>query len=281
VTYEQLALKYGAAHGVGGANTHHTIVRDCDLGYIGGGDQMGGDRTVRYGNGIEYWANAHDNLVERCRLWEVYDAALTNQGSGSNIHQYNLVYRNNVIWNCEYSFEYWNRPENSETHNIVFENNTCINAGHGWGHAQRPDPSGRQLCFYTSPAPAKDVYIRNNIFYEAKENAFYAPTWSKEAIDALIMDHNCWYQAEGAMLSIDGKSYTMAQFAAYQADYAKEPHSICAIPGFDGDFRLTASSPCIDKGMETDRKADFDGTKVPQGPSPDLGAHEFSGPKLP
>jgi len=43
VLYEGLALKYGAAHGVGGGNVHHVTVRDCDFGYIGGGDQMGGD----------------------------------------------------------------------------------------------------------------------------------------------------------------------------------------------------------------------------------------------
>jgi hypothetical protein len=25
---------------------------------------------VRFGNGIEFWAGAHDNLVEACRIWE-------------------------------------------------------------------------------------------------------------------------------------------------------------------------------------------------------------------
>ena len=60
-----LALKYGAAHGIGGRNTHHITSRNCDFGYIGGGDQIGGDRTVRFGNGVEFWGDAHDNLVER------------------------------------------------------------------------------------------------------------------------------------------------------------------------------------------------------------------------
>ncbi|MFQ6099007.1 MAG: hypothetical protein ACE5O2_14855, partial [Armatimonadota bacterium] len=41
VIYENLALRYGGAHGIGGANTHHIVVRDCDLSYIGGGDQYG------------------------------------------------------------------------------------------------------------------------------------------------------------------------------------------------------------------------------------------------
>ena len=279
VIYENLALKYGAAHGIGGTDTHHIIVRDCDLGYIGGGDQMGGDRTVRYGNGVEFWAGAHDNVVERCRLWEIYDAALTNQSNGPNTPQYNIYYRNNVIWNCEYSFEYWNRPEKSVTHHVYFENNTCVNAGHGWGHTQRPDPSGRHLCFYTSPARASDFYIRNNIFFEAKTNAFYAPTWPKEDVAALRMDNNCWYQASGDMIRLEDGAYSMDQFPAYQSEQNKEPKSMVAIPGFadaaNSNFHLAEGSPCVDAGADVGLEADYDGTPVPQGGAPDIGAFEY------
>ncbi len=249
VVYDGLALKYGAAHGIGGANTHHIIVRNCDLGFIGGGDQMGGEKTVRYGNGIEFWAAAHDHLVEGCRLWEIYDAALTNQSSGPRTPQYNITYRNNTIWNCEYSFEYWNRPEDSETYNIVFEHNTCYNAGGGWGHAQRPDPSGRHLCFYTSPAPHRDFHVRHNIFCGAVTNAFYAPQWPRTAIDALSMDHNCWWQPSGAMLLLNDQPMTAAEFGAYQHEYNKEPHSIVNDPLFIEpaacDFRIKPESPCL------------------------------------
>ena len=92
VTYENLTLKYGAAHGVGGAATKFITVRNCDIGYIGGGDQRGGEHTVRFGNGVEFWHNAHDCVVEGCRIWEIYDAALTNQASGSAVpaSQYRL-----------------------------------------------------------------------------------------------------------------------------------------------------------------------------------------------
>lgn len=278
VIYENLAIKYGAAHGIGGAGTHHIIVRDCDFGYIGGGDQRGGKHTVRYGNGVEFWANAHDCLVERCRLWEIYDAALTNQSNSPHTKQYNLVYRNNVIWNCEYSFEYWNRPTNSKTWNVRFEDNTCVNAGHCWGHTQRPDPSGRHLCFYTSPADAKGLCIRNNVFYEAKSNAFYAPTWPKETVAGLRIDRNCWYQAKGKMIRFASKDYAMGQFDAYRSDTGMEPNSIIARPMFRDaaklDFRLEKDSPCIDVGGDTGTKRDFDGTPIPQGRAADIGAYE-------
>ena len=281
VVYENLALKYGAAHGIGGGNTHHIIVRDCDLSYIGGGDQYGGDRTVRFGNGVEFWGAAHDNIVERCRLWEIYDAALTNQSLGPATVQANITYRNNIVWNCEYSFEYWNRPEASRTENISFEHNTCMGAGHGWGHTQRPDPSGRHLCFYTSTAPAQDIIVRNNIFCLAKSQAFFAPGWSDEAVQALVMDGNCWYQPGGTMVNLMDTPFTMAQFAQYQTQRDKEAHSITARPmlvDFEGgDFGLAPGSPCIDAGVATRVKEDFEGRTRPQGAAPDIGAYEMPG----
>jgi hypothetical protein len=281
VTYENLALKYGAAHGVGAALAHHTIVRDCDFAFIGGGDQMGNGRQVRFGNGIEFWATAHDNLVERCRLWEIYDAALTNQSLGPRTPQYNITYRNNVIWNSEYSFEYWNRPEDSETHDVYFLHNTCVNAGYGWGHAQRPDPSGCHLRFYASPAPTRNIVVRDNIFAGATGPAFYAPQWTKGQIDGVVMDHNCWYQPEGMMIQLQGSSYTMLDFAKYQAVWTKEPHSICAAARFvdtqKRDFHLAAGSPCIDAAAADGSGRDFDGVPVPQGKAPDMGAYEFGG----
>jgi hypothetical protein len=252
VVYDGLALKYGAAHGIGGHNTHHITTRNCDFGYIGGGDQMGGDGTVRFGNGVEFWAGAHDNVVENCRFWEIYDAAMTNQNGGAVAEQYNLVYRNNVVRNCEYSFEYWNRPAESSTHDVIFENNTCVNAGGGWGHAQRPDQNGRHLCFYSSPAQARGIHIRNNIFYQATNNAFFLHHWSDEAIRALDMQGNCWYQPTGAMIRLigpgGGEEYSMDQFSAFQAKYGLDKGSIAADPGLvdpaKGDFRLKPDSPC-------------------------------------
>ncbi|MCP4639075.1 MAG: hypothetical protein GY851_01505 [bacterium] len=280
VVYENLAVLYGAAHGIGGASTHHIVVRDCDFGYIGGGDQMGGDRTVRFGNGVEFWANAHDCLVERCRFWEIYDAALTNQSNGAATRQVNIVYRDNLIWNCEYSFEYWNRPEDSLTQEVYFENNTCFNAGHGWGHAQRSDPSGRHLCFYTAPAQLDGFYVRNNIFVESTKNGLYAPGWTPEQIAALTMDNNCWFQAEGVLMNVAGKSYTAAEFAQYQADWNQERNSFVADPkvvdAAAHDYGLREGSPCIDAAVPSrGRTGDFARTPVPQGAAPDIGAHEF------
>ncbi len=271
-TYEDLALKYGAAHGVGGGSTHHIVVRNCDISYIGGADQMGGGQQVRFGNGIEFWGAAHDNLVEGCRIWEIYDAALTHQNMGDVVREVNITYRNNIIWNSEYSFEYWNRPAESVTSGIRFIHNTCVNAGHGWSHAQRPDPSGRHLCFYASQAADSDFVVANNIFCEAATNALYAPDWSKEALAKLTMDGNLWLQKKGAMISADHRFYPLERFAEYQAAHATEAHSRTGDPLFRNaaahDYRLRPGSPAIGGGVPLDAN----GRPASSGKAPDVGA---------
>jgi hypothetical protein len=162
--------------------------------------------------------------------------------------QDSITYRNNVISNSEYSFEYWNRPaDSSRTRNIRFEHNTCVNAGSGWGHRQRPDPGGRHLCFYYSSAPAEGIVIRDNIFAGATDNAFYAPDYERAQLASLNTDHNLWCQPVGEMIRLKGASYDMAHFADYQRELSLEPHSVAAEPRFADaarrDYRLAPGSP--------------------------------------
>jgi len=249
VTYQDLDLRYSGAHGIGGGNTSHIIVKNCDLSFIGGGFLLlpGYSNLVRYGNGVEFWQNAHDNLVDGCRFWEIYDTALSNQGFEKNT-QTNIRYINNIIWDCEFAFECWDRPEDSVMENIYFENNTCINSGSGWSHTQRPDPGGRHLLFYENPSKSRSVYIRNNIFYQQihhdSEWCFVlCNDWSAN----LIVDHNCWYQPSGPMIVWPSNKWTMAEFANYQAKTGKDAHSIASDPLFvdidKHDFRPAANSP--------------------------------------
>jgi hypothetical protein len=245
ITYENLSLRNGAAHGFGGGNTHHIIVRNCDLGWIGGGHQFTtpSGTPVRFGNGIEFWENSHDNLVEGCRIWEVYDAALTNQGSANN-SQINITYRDNVVWNCEYSFEYWNRGPESTTRNIRFEHNTCVNAGHGWGHTQRPDPNGRHLMFYSNSAQTTGFCACKNIFSNATESCLRMDNdWTA----GLVMDRNCWFQSGPVLMRFLNAQFAPTQLADFQRRTCMDAHSIVAAPKFVNavhlDFRLAEDSP--------------------------------------
>jgi len=246
VVYDGLALKYGAAHGFGGGDTSDLVIRNCDIAYIGGGHQFTREdgHPVRFGNGIEFWGAARDNLVEGCRLWEIYDAALTNQGHGPTSKEINIVYRNNIIWNAEYSFEYWNNPETAETRNILFENNTCVNAGVVWSHAQRPDRNGSHLMFYTNKAKSSGIVIRHNVFYQSTEwgSRFCAGWDPRPEIDA-----NLWYEPDGCLSWFFKDKLPAADIDGYRQKTGFDQHSVFADPGFvdvaAGDFRLRPDSP--------------------------------------
>lgn len=244
LVFDSLAIMYGAAHGFGGGNTRHIVIRNCDLAYIGGAHQFTrpDGRPVRYGNAIEFWNAAHDHLVENCRIWEVYDAALTNQGRGPDSRQINITYRNNLIWNAEYSFEYWNHPKTAVTRNIRFVNNTCIGAGRGWAHEQRPDPNGSHLMFYSNTAETSGIQIRDNIFYDHTDwGSRYTGGW-----DVLPgLDQNVWYSEHGVMVYWFREK--IASFDQYRETTGLEPHSLFTDPEFvdpgNGDYRVASDSP--------------------------------------
>jgi hypothetical protein len=280
VVYEGLHLLYGAAHGIGGSNSHHVTVRGCEISYIGGGLLT---PTVRFGNGIEFWEETHDNLVEGNRIWQIYDAALTNQGAGQST-QANIVYRNNVVWDAEYCFECWQRPASSEIHDIYFENNTCAYSGHGWGHEQRPDPNGWHLIFWGMEAPPTNFFVRNNVFYEALLCAFESWDGDGSWLAGAEVDYNLYLQSTGAVACTHQGDYTQAEFAAYQSDTGRDVHSVAADPLFvsaeQADFHLLAGSPAIDRGVDNGLSFDLDGAPRPQGAAIDLGAYEHS-PSVP
>lgn len=248
VTYDGLWVRYGAAHGFGGGGTRNITIRNCDVCWIGGGLQFWkyDDRTrkiahpVRYGNGIEFWGNASNNLVERNRLWEIYDAALTNQGRDDS--ETDIVWRDNVIWNAEYSFEYWNARLTS---NVTFEHNTCVDAGRGWAHSQRPDPNGAHLMYYHNRAATTNFVVRSNIFCRATE-------WTaRSGLDwryGLVHDSNLVWNEGGVpvMRWLDGKSLALLDWNGYRA-LGFDPHGVFARPVFVDearrDYRLLKGSP--------------------------------------
>ncbi|MFX0069500.1 MAG: hypothetical protein ACFFAO_00200, partial [Candidatus Hermodarchaeota archaeon] len=224
IIYENLHLMYGGAHGIGGGNTCNITVKDCDFSYIGGSELPGNIyNNIRFGNAVEFWANASNNIVEGCNIWEIYDAGITNQGIEENNVQNNLIYRNNTIWNCEYSFEIWNQPASAQMHNVYMENNTCYNAGFGWGAPQRYDPHGYHVLLGYTTANTSDVFIRNNTFYETTISCIYVatPNWYTNA----TIDYNRYYSTALVFIN-DSIYYGTSQFAEYQAGTGFDEHSI-------------------------------------------------------
>lgn len=176
IVYENLALAYGAAHGFGGGSVKRITIQNCRISFIGGGHQFTTEsgRPVRFGNGIEFWSCAEDMKVVGNLVYQIYDAALTNQGRAPSDSPHKSIERNilwtkNVISFSEYSFEYWNGDSGQITENVQFVDNDCYDAGYGWAHNQRPDINGAHLMFYHNSAQTKNFVVANNRFLRSTE----------------------------------------------------------------------------------------------------------------
>ncbi len=279
IVYDGLHLRYGAAHGIGGGGTANITIRNCDICWIGGGLQYWNKDPktglplwpTRFGNGIEFWGGCGHNLVERNRLWQIYDAALTNQTKDSPAPETDVIWRDNVIWQAEYSFEYWNHDKNSYTANILFEHNTCIDAGGCWSHDQRPDPNGAHLMFYDNAAPTTNFVVRNNLFVRTTDRSTrFFNDWRVKhpaAHDGLVMTNNLYWIPENMIAQYhvnarekrEGRAGEAvcpepcswgageAEFRRYQREFGLDADSLYAEPQFVDaerhDYRLKPDSP--------------------------------------
>ena len=246
--------RYTGSHGFGGMYAKRVTIRNCDISYIGGSVLYVRDgHSTRYGNGVEFWCQAEDCTVENNRIWQVYDVAITNQGTAPNHVQRNLIYRNNLIFQCEQSYEYWRSPESALTENVQFVNNTCLQAGQVWSHWQRPNKHSCHLLGYGVSAVTRNVIIKHNVFCNALEALLlHHDDWRK----AMDCDENLWWQdnPDGMLLRIYKLNLALKinQFPEWQNTHGKDRHSLVAKPVFvkpdfkhpeNGDFHLAPNSP--------------------------------------
>jgi hypothetical protein len=233
-----------------------------DMSYIGGADFYNNYKT-RYGNGLQMWRGRHDITITRCNISNIYDAGISPQGTAvsGGFTVYNIYIRNNTVSKCEYDLEFWEQDSSSYAHDIYFENNTCVNAGWGWAHNQRPDGvNGRIFYIYHFSAAKANIFIRNNILYNATESLVKIRTAPGHPISPpvydltnMILDYNDYYQPSGggiAYVNWDGVSYTT--LAAWQFEISQEAHSVSSDPLFvsSSDFHLQAGSPAINAGVD-------------------------------
>jgi hypothetical protein len=116
------------------------MITNTTWSYIGGGHSSGGGSTyaTRWGNAIQAWNDADNWSVTYNKLYEVYDAALTSQGTSSTgLTPTNHDWSYNKMWNVAYCFEHYYTPTDTRSLNISYHHNTCYNIGEGWYKRQR------------------------------------------------------------------------------------------------------------------------------------------------
>jgi hypothetical protein len=242
VIIENISIKYGAREGIIIDQGNDIIIRNIDISYIGGGVQEGAD-PLRLGNGIEVWQENHNITVEGCRIWEIFDAPLTYQGYGPGDYSAsNIIFRNNVMWDSEYCFEFSNQDIESIVENVVFDHNTCHNMGDSWATPQRYDSSGQYgICLRNAKCKGTctGINFTNNICFEATKYVLQTSSiwtdWSSNS--NLYIDYNLYWRNLSTGLSSNyllwspiGKAYSA--LSSYQSDTGKDIHSMIGSPQF-------------------------------------------------
>lgn len=182
VTIDNFTVKYVGVHGVGAGTCKDLVVRNCEFAWIGGSIQaeaiFGRDYPTRLGNAVEIYGGCDNFLVENCYIWQVYDAAVTQQfnipdsAGDKRYDQKNVRYANNVFEKCNYSVEYFltaKRGNMSRMENFVVEDNLMFDAGLGFCE-QRPDRNeGAHIkaWYHGERNRAKNYVVRRNVFCES------------------------------------------------------------------------------------------------------------------
>ena len=265
ITFQDLDFRYWArcVWEYGGDNI---TWQDVDISFVGGADG-GGNYYERFGNGLQIWEGAHDITIERCRIDNVYDAGISPQGYAGGYAVDSIFIRHNVVSNCEYGFEFYERDATASASNIYFEHNTIVNSGRGWAHNQRPDGvNGSSIRLVEFTASKASIFIRNNILYDSSERLFLLGSPSDLA--DMVLDYNDYYQPSGGdvgEVELGGVSYST--LATWKTAISQEADSIDRDPLFVSatDFHLQAESPAIGAGIEI-------------GYGTDLGAYPYVAP---
>lgn len=224
VTIDNICMKYTGNFGVQAIGFHENIkVTNCEIGWIGGSYMTEG-QTSRYGNGIQFWDDASDTIVDNCWIYQCYDTGLTWQGSYYAIYD-NVQFTNNLLEYNSMSIEFWDQATPSWANNetgtitdILISGNICRFAGYGWG-VQRYNPS--VTCHIAGGSAYEydigSMEISNNIFDTSTHSLIiwgYAKSDASYRDKDIVLKGNTYYQGkyEGeGVLSMPGYGWLNAK----------------------------------------------------------------------
>ena len=178
-----LDIQYAGVHGISKTDDDisNVYIHDCVVQNIGGAVQNKNTFT-RYGNGIEFWNQAKNVLVENCIIRNTYDTGFTFQGTSVTSGFENIVARDNIFINCTYSVEIFCRNDSLGDDGIEIgiskcdiTNNISINQGRGWGYEVRPDKYvASELVTWSLPKTKTDFVVKNNTYYNSRNIRYYS-----------------------------------------------------------------------------------------------------------
>ncbi|MBO7148660.1 MAG: hypothetical protein J6V93_02280 [Clostridia bacterium] len=203
ITLDNLCIRYGAAHGLGSGTANDVTVRNCEVGWIGGGLQFVNPNgwPTRFGNAIEIYGYTQNYLTYNCYVHQAFDCGPTIQWQGDlekedpqwglKKHNKNIRFYGNAIERCDSPLEVWistptkPTPERfAKLEDIRIYDNLCRYSGYGFGGFTH------QKCDYNmfygagaTEAAYEDAYIENNFMWHIRLFVHFAvPTSTKQGL---------------------------------------------------------------------------------------------------
>ena len=251
--------------------------------------------------------DTRDNVVHDCLLEGInsYSRAFETGGSASHNEFYNNIARHftassqvggtDNVFHHNIFYDYKNSPVKNYPIGQVFtfqQFEGGADAGNRIENNVFADIDEQALNYIAGGqwnGPIHSNTFKNNILYNVGRNSWRANEkgvvirWpSCDSVTAENYSHNCIYNpGGGAWIIYRGTKMTVEEFNQKSGSHGDTmAGNINADPLFvdpqQHDYHLTDSSPCIDAGivipgMETD----FDGSSIPYGEAPDIGAYEY------
>lgn len=230
LTVRNLQLVGTGAHAFQSSSGASNItIRSVDIREIGGSVNLTNGTnprphidTVRYGNGVEFWAGASNCIADSCTYQNIYDVATTMQGGGAFT---NIVFSNSTMKNNEQMFEFENGGTTNAFTNCSFTNNYCENAGFGWSYSVRPDKDSGVHILLTNSNRSGGVTISHNIFKNARTGYTYFKVPDSGNTSFFAADYNTIYLNPAVWIrSIDDRFY-IKNNQAFVSQFGIDQHS--------------------------------------------------------
>ena len=197
-TLNNIEIRGFGCHGI--VPQSNSTITNCRLDAIGGMMYIGTSKYVCYGNGIEFWVDAHpveDCLVENCIVSRCYDAGMTIQGNATTkLIPKNILIQNNLITECCQGWEDF-LNNGKQYVNCRLKNNVIANCGNTTGFGY---PSSR---FVFCNVLGHNHNVRNGMIIEG--NTFiggnlYCASPSNGDYQSNIWKDNIFYTTQGQWL---------------------------------------------------------------------------------
>lgn len=209
IIFENLRFINNGLHAIAGeSGSRNVVVKNCTFEHIGGA-VYDKDKKIRYGNAVEFWNVAENVQVTECLFNDIYDSAVTHQGSHECKPANGFIISDNVFIKCGMAaYEQRDRmPVNSS-----FSENICISAGEGFSkngiEMPRmseiwPQPMGHHVFLWRINNKSEHgcLKIENNIFYNAPYGAAIYSIISKCAEEQITLKENIYYTENKNLLS--------------------------------------------------------------------------------